>query len=131
MAREVGVEGEEDLVAVLEFYNSLGLLAYWGEAALLPSPNPLSGGSCGRSEVLRNTVIFSPSTFLSLVAQLTSPLLAQTALAHPGPTDCLPRSAVCRLCEPLGWSPDMLVNHTAHCTLHTALCTLHTAHCTL
>ena len=35
MAREVGVEGEEDLVAVLEFYNSLGLLAYWGEAAVL------------------------------------------------------------------------------------------------
>ena len=27
---QVGVEGEEELVAVLEFYTGLGLIAYWG-----------------------------------------------------------------------------------------------------
>lgn len=30
LAREVEVEQEQELVAVLEFYTSLGLLAYWG-----------------------------------------------------------------------------------------------------
>ena len=28
---QVGVEGEEELVAVLEFYTGLGLIAYWGQ----------------------------------------------------------------------------------------------------
>ena len=27
---QVGVEGEDELVAVLEFYTGLGLIAYWG-----------------------------------------------------------------------------------------------------
>jgi hypothetical protein len=32
LAREVGVEGEQELVAVLQFYTGLGLIAYWGGA---------------------------------------------------------------------------------------------------
>ena len=66
---------DQELRAILEFYNSLGIVVYWGTTSWQSSFadfSAVSGQNHAGSDLLKNTIIFSPTSFIDLLSKLTA-----------------------------------------------------------
>lgn len=105
LAREVEVYTDQELRAILEFYNSLGIVAYWGQ-------------NHAGSDILKNTIIFSPTSFIDLLSKLTANMFfnKMVLINYPQPLLCkgrkdlaLTKGILNLVCSEVNWTADNMI----------------------